>query len=158
MYATWIGSSSREKWEHEKSEDNFRLLSTLYDSSVSPHGKIFWFLLLHIWYFFSAYEVYGSVVQVLELLCADQSESLSLWARHEATVSLDLDESGSSCEWTPNYGQGETDIQTHLALAMLGVDDDITSQCNSSMDIVHSSKYFEDYLEGRFSRSASFED
>jgi hypothetical protein len=63
---------------------------------------------------------------------------------------------------TASYSNDEINIRSHLALAMMGVDDDANSQCSvdilSSVDMPHSNKYLEDYLEGRFSRSASFED
>jgi hypothetical protein len=85
---------------------------------------------------------------------------------HEDTVSMDLEEEeDSSVEGTTSpktSEEGETDFQTHLALAMLGVDGDTTSQGSvedhCSVDLQHSSKYLEEYLEGRFSRSTSFND
>ncbi|KAH7287556.1 hypothetical protein KP509_32G062100 [Ceratopteris richardii] len=65
-------------------------------------------------------------------------------------------ESDDGCD-LPNYG--EIDIRTHLAIALLGLDDDAASQASMdhSMNFAHSNKYLEEYLGGRFSRSSSFE-
>ncbi len=52
---------------------------------------------------------------------------------------------------TPTFGRSTTDIQTHLALAMLGVDDDLISRSSldqSGVDLLHN-------REGRFSLSSS---
>ena len=49
---------------------------------------------------------------------------------------------------------GSCDIQTHLTLAMLGVDDDVVSNrmpCQS-LDLSPAKKTLEDYLYGRYSR------
>ncbi|CAM6008500.1 unnamed protein product [Sphagnum balticum] len=79
-------------------------------------------------------------------------------------VSIEFDEEdGSNCDGTPNYmhsNSSKVDLQTHLALAMLGVDDDNDDAASeSSVDYSSTdlcSKYLEDYLAGRFSRSVSF--
>lgn len=57
----------------------------------------------------------------------------------------------------PNYG--DTDIRTHLTLALLGLDDDAASQgsIDHSVNLAHSNKFLEEYLGGRYSRSSSFE-
>jgi hypothetical protein len=94
--------------------------------------------------------------QVLKILCGDQSEDLSIFQRQEARLSVDLDDTGC----TLDDEDGKVDIQTHMALAMLGVDDDdddddVTSQC--STDLAHSNVFLEEYLEGRFTRSSSFD-
>jgi hypothetical protein len=93
--------------------------------------------------------------QVLKILCGDQSEDLSIFQRQEARLSVDLDDTGCALD----DEDGKVDIQTHMALAMLGVDDDdddVTSQC--STDLAHSNVFLEEYLEGRFTRSSSFDD
>jgi serine/threonine protein kinase len=94
-----------------------------------------------------------SMSQVLKILCGDQSEDLSIFQRQEARLSVDLDDTGC----TLDDEDGKVDIQTHMALAMLGVDDDddVTSQC--STDLAHSNVFLEEYLEGRFTRSSSFD-
>jgi hypothetical protein len=91
--------------------------------------------------------------QVLKILCGDQSEDLSIFQRQEARLSVDLDDTGCALD----DEDGKVDIQTHMALAMLGVDDDddVTSQC--STDLAHSNVFLEEYLEGRFTRSSSFD-
>ncbi|CAM6042853.1 unnamed protein product, partial [Sphagnum compactum] len=61
-----------------------------------------------------------SMSQVLKILCGDQSENLSIFQRQEARLSVDLDDTGC----TLDDEDGKVDIQTHMALAMLGVDDD----------------------------------
>jgi hypothetical protein len=81
---------------------------------------------------------------------------------HEDTVSMDLEEEeDSSVEGTTSPKTSE-EGETHLALAMLGVDGDTTTQGSvedhCSVDLQHSSKYLEEYLEGRFNRSTSFND
>jgi serine/threonine protein kinase len=91
-----------------------------------------------------------SMRQVLKILHGDRSVDLPILQRHEAKVSLDLDE----LECTLSNKGGEGDMQSYMALAMLGVDDDITSQ--SSTDLTHSNMFLEQYMEDRFSRSSSF--
>ncbi len=90
-------------------------------------------------------------IQVLKILHGDRSEDLSILQRHEAKVSLDLDE--VECALSDRGGV-EGDMQTYMALAMLGVDDDVTSQ--GSTDLTLSNMFLEHYLEDRFSRSSSF--
>ncbi|CAK9268218.1 unnamed protein product [Sphagnum jensenii] len=94
-----------------------------------------------------------SMSQVLKILCGDQSEDLSTFQRQEARLSVDLDDTGCALD----DEDGKVDIQTHMALAMLGVDDDddVTSQC--STDLAHSNVFLEEYLEGRYTRSSSFD-
>ncbi|CAK9215033.1 unnamed protein product [Sphagnum troendelagicum] len=94
-----------------------------------------------------------SMSQVLKILCGDQSEDLSTFQRREARLSVDLDDTGC----TLDDEDGKVDMQTHMALAMLGVDDDddVTSQC--STDLAHSNVFLEEYLEGRYTRSSSFD-
>ncbi|CAK9881128.1 unnamed protein product [Sphagnum jensenii] len=91
-----------------------------------------------------------SMRQVLKILHGDWNEDPSILQRHEAKVSLDLDEA----ECTLSDKGGEGDMQTYMALAMLGVDADVTSQ--GSTDLTHSNMFLEHYLEDRFSRSSSF--
>jgi len=61
------------------------------------------------------------------------------------------DESGANC--------GSCDIQTHLSLAMLRVDDDLVSNSSSdqSVDLVRESRTLEDYFYGCYSHSTSFD-
>ncbi|CAK9870897.1 unnamed protein product [Sphagnum jensenii] len=94
-----------------------------------------------------------SMSQVLKILCGDESEDLSTFQRREARLSVDLDDTGCALD----DEDGKVDIQTHMALAMLGVDDDddVTSQC--STDLAHSNVFLEEYLEGRYTRSSSFD-
>lgn len=94
-----------------------------------------------------------SSLQILQVLSGDHDEIPSTCLSTSDVMSM----SDSEEVDTNNYGSDETNIRSHLALAMMGVDDDTTSQC-SVVDIPHSNKYLEEYLEGRFSRSASFED
>ncbi|CAM6034180.1 unnamed protein product [Sphagnum compactum] len=95
-----------------------------------------------------------SMRQVLKMLHGDRSEALSILQRHEAKASFDLDEVG--CTLSDKGGE-EGDMQTYMALAMLGVDEeDVTSQ--GSTDLTHSNMFLEHYLEDRFSRSSSFQD
>ncbi|CAK9218718.1 unnamed protein product [Sphagnum troendelagicum] len=94
--------------------------------------------------------------QVLKMLLGEEHDG--------GGVSIEFDEEdGSNCEGTPNYmhsNSSKVDLQTHLALAMLGVDDDNDDAASessveySSTDLC--SKYLEDYLAGRFSCSVSF--
>ncbi len=91
------------------------------------------------------------IIQVLKILHGDRSEDLSILQRHEVKVSLDLDE--VECTLSDKGGGG--DMQTYMALAMLGVDDDVTSS-QGSTDLTHSNMFLEQYLEECFSRSSSF--
>jgi len=83
--------------------------------------------------------------QVLKILHGDQSEDLSFLQRQEARLSFDVDDMGCSLS---DKGGEAADMQMHMALAMLGVDDDdVTSQ--SSTDPAHSDAFLEEYLEDR---------
>jgi hypothetical protein len=83
--------------------------------------------------------------QVLKILHGDQSEDLSFLQRQEARLSFDVDDVGCSLS---DKGGEVVDMQMHMALAMLGVDDDdVTSQC--STDPAHSDAFLEEYLEDR---------
>ena len=69
----------------------------------------------------------------------------------EFSEEADLEEGDAQIDETPILSRCTTDIQTHLALAMLGVDDDLISRTSfdhSGVDLLHS-------LEGRFSLSSS---
>ena len=59
-------------------------------------------------------------------------------------MSMELDELIED-ESGPNFGS--YDIQTHLSLAMVGVDDDLVSNNSpdQSVDLVHESRTLEDY-------------
>lgn len=68
----------------------------------------------------------------------------------EEYLEEDLEERDINIEETPTFGKCTTDIQTHLALAMLGVDDDLISRSSldySGVDLLH--------LDGRYSLSSS---
>jgi serine/threonine protein kinase len=97
--------------------------------------------------------------KILKIL-SGEGESLGYWPRQELTnKSIDMEDTSSHVvDGAPHYG--DTDIQAHLALAMLGIDDgvdDESSVQDQSGDLVpHSSAYLEEYLKGRCSRSASF--
>jgi len=71
-------------------------------------------------------------------------------------MSMELDELIED-EFGANFGN--RDMQTHLSLAMLGVDDDLVSNSSpdQSVDLVHESRTLEDYFYGRYSRSTSFD-
>jgi len=92
-------------------------------------------------------------LQILQVLSGNHDENLSTCMSSSDAMST----SDSEEVDTHKYVSDDSNIRSHLALAMMGVDDDATSQC-SVVDIPHSNKYLEEYLEGRFSRSASFED
>ncbi|XP_024399516.1 protein kinase STUNTED isoform X2 [Physcomitrium patens] len=96
--------------------------------------------------------------QILQVLGGDHEEALSTCLRLVDAEEVECPLDGGAHD---GYGDSTNNIRNHLALAMLGVDDDANSQCSvdlSSVDVPHSNKYLEEYLEGRFSRSASFED
>jgi len=105
--------------------------------------------------------------QVLQILCSNHNKLQLLRTRKNVTLeredssSIDLEESERSISETPSFnGCSSTDIKTHFALAMLGVDDsNIVNPRNSldhrGVDRLHSSKYLEAYLEGRYSPSSS---
>ena len=69
--------------------------------------------------------------------------------------SKDIDEVAED-EYAANYGS--CDIQTHLTLVMLGVDDDVVSNSTpgQSLDLSSAKKNLEYYLYGHYSHSASF--
>lgn len=82
----------------------------------------------------------------------------------EDSSSIDLEDCdvpiSETQKTTSGGGGGGGDIKTHIALAMLGTDQDDDDN-NSSLDHrggdrLHSSRYLEAYLERRYSPSSSF--
>ncbi|XP_024368233.1 protein kinase STUNTED isoform X1 [Physcomitrium patens] len=98
---------------------------------------------------------------ILKIL-SGEGESLGYWPRQGLiNKSMDMeDASNNLVDGAADYG--ETDIRTHLALAMLGVDDGVDDESSfhdhdpNGMPAPHSSAYLEEYLKGRCSRSTSF--
>eukprot|EP01018_Ginkgo_biloba_P019472 Gb_00853 [translate_table: standard] len=94
-------------------------------------------------------------MQILKLL-RGEGDDLTYWAKTQLAMSKDIDELAED-----EYGaiSRSRDLQTHLTLAMLGVDDDVASVSSpdQSGDLLHANKSFEDYLCGRYSRSSSFD-
>lgn len=116
--------------------------------------KLPWFRIHDIWTLTEPL----SLLQILQVLGGDHEEALSTCLRLVDAEEVECPLDGGAHD---GYGDSTNNIRNHLALAMLGVDDDANSQCSvdlSSVDVPHSNKYLEEYLEGRFSRSASFED
>lgn len=105
--------------------------------------------------------------QVLQILCSDQSRIQTMRTRNvtlerEDSSSIDLEECDINIAETSTFGGScATDIKTHFALAMLGVDDvnstliSRNSLDHRGVDRLHSSKYLEAYLEGLYSSSSS---
>lgn len=91
------------------------------------------------------------MARILKLLIGE-CEDLEHFVRHNP-ICKESDEGYD----TPNYG--DCDIRTHLALALLGVDDDVASQTSidHSVDFAHSTKFLEEYFGNRYGRSSSFE-
>lgn len=80
--------------------------------------------------------------QVLKLLQGD--EEAANWAKEQVSASEELDSIDG--EASP------TNIQSHLNLALLDLDDDSVS-AGSTQQIIS----VEDYLQGRWSRTSSFD-
>lgn len=80
-------------------------------------------------------------LQILKLLQGD--EEITTWARQQIDETDELD--ASDGEPLP------TNIQSHLNLALLGLEDDSLSVGSGIQSIS-----IEDYLQGRCSRSSSF--
>jgi len=105
--------------------------------------------------------------QVLQILCSNHDRLQPIRTRNnvalerEDSSSVDFEEGEMHISETPTFGGCDsTDIKTHFALAMLGVDDCNTviprnSLDHRGIDRLHSSKYLEAYLEGRYSPSSS---
>lgn len=90
---------------------------------------------------------------ILKILRGEQAITDWTWCRHIMTKDTD-----GSDEDEHIVNQGENGIQTHLALAMLGVDDDglSMSSIDNSVDIFQAKESLEDYLKGRCNYSATF--
>lgn len=96
-------------------------------------------------------------IQVLQILCSSHGRLENIRTMpEEKEDSMDKDleegfeEDDINIDETPTFGRSPTDIQTHLALAMLGVDDDLISRStldHSRVDLLP--------FEGRFSLSSS---
>lgn len=87
--------------------------------------------------------------RILKLL-RGEGDDLSYWTKRQLAMSKDIDE---LIEDEYGANSGNSDIQTHLTLAMLGVDDDVVSNSSpdQSLDLLHQSRTLEDYLFGRYS-------
>jgi hypothetical protein len=103
--------------------------------------------------------------RVLQILCSSHGRLQSIRTRPEEseestcgmdddddTSEEDLEEGDVLIEETPTFRRcTNTDMQTHLALALLGVDDDLLSRSSldhSGVDLLH-------HLDNRFSLSSS---
>lgn len=82
-------------------------------------------------------------MQLLKLLHGD--EEVTRWAEQEVNAPEDLDD-GLDGESVP------TNIQSHLNLALLDMEDDSVSVSSTEQAVS-----LEDYLQGRWSRSSSFD-
>ncbi|KAH9307982.1 hypothetical protein KI387_035893 [Taxus chinensis] len=93
--------------------------------------------------------------RILKIL-RGETDDLSYWSKRRLLMSKDMDETVED-DYGANYGG--SDIQTHLTLAMLWVDDDIASVSSpdQSVDLLHQNKTLEDYFRDRYSRSSSFD-
>ncbi|KAL5982740.1 hypothetical protein ACLOJK_016816 [Asimina triloba] len=87
---------------------------------------------------------------VLKLLQGD--EEVTKWAKLQVKTSEEFDGLDDEAYSTPN-------IQSHLNLALLDVDDDAASisSIEQGINYITAHKSLEDYLKGRWSRSSSFD-
>ncbi|XP_002965549.2 U-box domain-containing protein 51 [Selaginella moellendorffii] len=91
--------------------------------------------------------------RISRLLSGDEENSL-LWANRELKLCKG-EEQHCIDEDYARPSTSDCEVRTHLALAMLGVEDDVASECDqssSSMDFVSSRKSLEDYFGGRCSQ------
>lgn len=82
------------------------------------------------------------MIQILKLLHGD--EEVIRWAEQEVIAPQELD----GCDEEPV----PTNIQSHLNLALLDLEDDTVSISSTEQSVS-----LEDYLQGRWSRSSSFD-
>lgn len=82
------------------------------------------------------------MMQILKLLRGD--EEVTRWAEQEVNSPQELD--GFEEEPIP------TNIQSHLNLALMDLDDDTVSTSSTEQSVS-----LEDYLQGRWSRCSSFD-
>ncbi|GLJ11954.1 hypothetical protein SUGI_0180910 [Cryptomeria japonica] len=90
--------------------------------------------------------------QILKLLEGEGNDPVK-WARHQLKMSKYIDNDTADDEDGEN--NESLDIQTHLSLAMLGVDDDVESfdsSNQSSSDLLKRIKSWEEFLDGQLSR------
>lgn len=76
-------------------------------------------------------------------------EEVTSWAKQEIEAPEELDEDEDVFDGTLN------NIQSHLNLALLDLDDDTVSVSSTEQSV--QSVSLEDYLQGRWSRSSSFD-
>ena len=84
-------------------------------------------------------------------LLQGEKDELNYWTKRKLENSKDIDGVVED-EYAEN--SGSCDIQNHLTLAMLWVDDDVVSNStpSQSLDLSPAKKTLEDYLYGRYSR------
>jgi len=92
-------------------------------------------------------------MQVLKILQGD--EETVKWAKSKVSTSEEIDELDDDDEVV----QPDANIRSHLNLALLDIEDDSTSfsSTEQTLDFVSSNTSLDDYLQGRWSRSSSFE-
>lgn len=93
-----------------------------------------------------------STVQVLKLL-QGHGESVK-WAKLEVSTSEDIDSLDDD-----EVAEPDANIRSHLSLALLDIEDDSTSvsSTDQTLEPASSNTSFEDCLQGRWSRSSSFD-
>ncbi|KAK4264708.1 hypothetical protein QN277_025846 [Acacia crassicarpa] len=117
-------------------------LSQLLDSSLGDpdHGLIDRMVLAAILCLRRSPKCRPQISIILKLLQGD--EEVTSWAKQEVGAPEELDA----------FDGGPNNIQSHLNLALLDLDDDTASVSSSEQSVS-----LEDYLQGRWSRSSSFD-
>jgi len=92
--------------------------------------------------------------RILKLLQGEDDITDWAWCQKEMIKDMDTSDEDDIVE-----NQGGHDIQTHLTLAMLGVDNDSVSlsSMDHSVGILQANSSLEDYLQCRCSTSSSFD-
>lgn len=86
---------------------------------------------------------------MLKLLGGD--DDLLKWARSEVSVSEEFDDLDDEAPLQ------ESNIQSHINLALLDDDSLSVSSIDQSVDFIAANTSLEEYLRGRWSRSSSFD-
>ena len=88
-------------------------------------------------------------------LLRGEGDEIKYWTKRKLENSKDIDEVVED-EYVAN--SRSCDVQNHLKLAILGVDDDVVSNStlDQSLDISHAKKTLEYYLYGHYIHSSKF--
>ncbi|KAJ7296393.1 hypothetical protein O6H91_Y126600 [Diphasiastrum complanatum] len=97
---------------------------------------------------------------VVKLLCGEEDTVAFKVDDDDEVIGVDKESFDEQTKDDYNTTWGSFEVRKYLSLAMIGVDDEVASQCSmeqSSIDLAQSNENLAEYLSTRFSRSSSLD-